>query len=436
MRAFDRALSAVQNNVANSTTPGFAKQRQLLTAMVFDPSLGFPGGVLPGKVVSYRDTYAEQSVRREQELIGRSSERAANLADIEPLFNVTEGSGLPTALSRLFQAFSVLSVSPNNLSSRQTVLNRAGELAAGFNQTAASLRSSSSNTDQQIRGAVDKINSLVGEIRAINQQRRNNGLTIGAAGPDAQLYTALENLSELVDVTALEQADGTVTVLAGGQVPLVIGEHQYELSTDFSNGPAQILDSEGDDVSGKLQRGRVSALLETRNETIPSYLADLDRLAAAVADRVNGLLADGVDLSGVAPLKNLFVYSGQPSVTLQVNDILPEELAASLSDAPGGNGNALRLAELANSKEVDGFTFTEFYGGMASRVGRELSGAREDELLHADLLAQAQGFRGDIQDVSLDEEAAHLIEFQRAYQASAQFLRVLNELTETVLQMV
>jgi flagellar hook-associated protein 1 FlgK len=38
--------------------------------------------------------------------------------------------------------------------------------------------------------------------------------------------------------------------------------------------------------------------------------------------------------------------------------------------------------------------------------------------------------------VSLDEEAAYLMQFQRAYQANAQMITTLNELTESVLQML
>ncbi len=436
MQAFDRALSTVQNNVANSNTPGFAKRRQSLIAMAFEPSFGFPGGVLAGKLLNYRDVYAERSVRHEQQMLGNASQRTANLANIEPLFNVTEEGGIPTALSGLFQAFSVLGVSPNNLSARQGVLDRARSLASSFNQAAANLRSSAYNTDQQIRGTVEKINALVSQVRDINAQRRNNYETVSAAGPDAQLNTALESLAELVDYTTLEQADGTVTVLLGGQVPLVIGDHQYQISADFSSGPVRVLDAQANDISGTVQSGRLDALLGLKNQTIPSYLADLDRLATVVADRVNGALFEGVDLNGATPTKNLFTYSDQPAVTLAVSDILPEELSAALPEAPGGNGNSLRLAALANSKEIDGFTFTEFYGGLASRLGRDLAEARDNEELHSDLLTQAQALRHENQGVSLDEEAAHMIEFQRAYQASAQFLKVLNDLTEVVIHLV
>jgi len=44
--------------------------------------------------------------------------------------------------------------------------------------------------------------------------------------------------------------------------------------------------------------------------------------------------------------------------------------------------------------------------------------------------------REEISGVSLDEEAAQMIEYQRAYQAAAQLVSVLNDLTDTLLSML
>jgi len=52
------------------------------------------------------------------------------------------------------------------------------------------------------------------------------------------------------------------------------------------------------------------------------------------------------------------------------------------------------------------------------------------------LLLQARAMRDEVSGVSLDEEAVHLIEFQRAYQASARLITVLNELTEITINLL
>jgi len=167
---------------------------------------------------------------------------------------------------------------------------------------------------------------------------------------------------------------------------------------------------------------------------LPSYVADLNRLAESFADRVNGILAAGVDVNGDTPAVDLFTFDAAngSALTLAVTEMTPEQIAAALPEAPGGNSNSLNLAALATSGEIDGFTFTEFYGRLGSRVGQGLANARREERSQSLLLSQAQNLRSQVSAVSLDEEAAALIEFQRSYQASAQLFRVLNEMTEVV----
>jgi flagellar hook-associated protein 1 FlgK len=52
------------------------------------------------------------------------------------------------------------------------------------------------------------------------------------------------------------------------------------------------------------------------------------------------------------------------------------------------------------------------------------------------LVTQAQKQRADATGVSLDKEAAKLLQFQQAYQAVGKMVSVLNSLTDTVLNIL
>ncbi|MBL8234262.1 MAG: hypothetical protein JNL98_37545, partial [Bryobacterales bacterium] len=78
-------------------------------------------------------------------------------------------------------------------------------------------------------------------------------------------------------------------------------------------------------------------------------------------------------------------------------------------------------------------SFTEFYGQLGARIGRDLVRVRNGAALQEQLANQARALREQQSGVSLDEEAARLIEAQRAYQANAQLFKVLNELTDTLI---
>jgi len=437
LRVFEDALSVTQNNVSNASTPGYAKQRLAFEAMPFQPAAGLPGGVWAAGLESARDEYAERAVQQQQEDLGKSEQLAAELARLEGFFDATGEAGIPGALNKLYQAFSAWSVAPNDAVARQVVIERAGDVAARFVETASNLGSASWALDRQIRNTVDTVNHLAGVLRDLNVQIRQDARMSSDAAVDAKIHTTLEELAQYVDFTVVKQADGSLTVLLGGQTPLVIADRQFQIQGDFSSSQTALQDVNGNDITSQVQRGRLSGMLEMRNSVIPSFMSDLNRLAAGVADRVNAILAAGVDANN-QPGAALFTYD--PAVgaasTLAVTSISPSQLAAALPDAPGGNGNTLTLMGLADSAEIDGSSFMEFYGTVARRLGRTLESAREDQKTNEQLLLQAQFLRSQASAVSLDEEATRLIQFQRSYQALARMVTALNELTQETINLV
>lgn len=438
MRVFERALAVVGNNVANVSTPGYAKQGLTLVAKPFQPNIGLGGGVSAGDLISFRNSYAEQAVRNRQQTWGRYAQNAEDLAKVEAALPVTEDTGIPAALSRLFQGFSALAVTPNDSSARQVVLDRAADVARNFNQTSALLQQAATDAARRLDAMLGQINHLAETVRTVNWERRQNFESVKDAGLDAQLHTALEDLAELVNFTLLDQPDGTVTVLLGGQVPLVIGDSVHPLRLDTSGATPRVVNDQGHQLSGIATEGRLAALVELTTKRLPSYIRDLDKLAEAVATVVNQGLRNGLDASGNPPTRDLFLFDPlAAAATLTVNDLSPGEIAAAAAGAPGGNRNALAIADLAVAKTVDGgYTFAEYYGKIAGRAGRELAEARANESVSQLLVAQARTLRGQISGVNLDEEAARLVELQRSYQAAAKMFQAIDEMTRNILDLI
>jgi len=72
--AYSEALSVVQNNVANASTPDYASQSISLEPLEFNPTTGYPGGVRAGQIVSSRNEYAEQAVQQQTTLLGQAQQ--------------------------------------------------------------------------------------------------------------------------------------------------------------------------------------------------------------------------------------------------------------------------------------------------------------------------------------------------------------------------
>ena len=434
---YGRALSVVENNITNAHTPGYVRQELELNPLPFDPGSGQTGGVVAGPLLSARSEFLEQTVRNQQQRLGSAQQKAGDLAQVETIFDLTSSSGIAGALSKLFTSFSQLSVNPHDASSRQAVIDQARVVAQSFHDATVRLAEVWANVDQSTRGVVAEVNRLTQKIAAINALHRGDAASSGDAGLDANLHAALEELSGLADFTLVRTEDGAFNVYLGGQTPLVVGDHAFNIDLSFASGQTALLDSQANDITAQITEGRLGGLLEEKNRLLPGYLGDLNTLAQALADNVNTLLSQGVDQNGVTPSLNLFSY-GLPDAafTLGVTGITPDQIAAALPSAPGGNGNAIALARLGVSPAVNGFSFIQFFGNLGARVGLDSSNARQDQSQDQDLLAQARQFRSDATSVSLNEEAAKLLQFQQAYQAVGKLVSVLDGLTQTVIELI
>jgi len=464
MQAFQQALDAISNNVANSSTPGYASQSVSMEALPFQPLAGLPGGVTVGGVQSSRDEYAEQNVRQQVSIQGTLESSSQNLAAIQTNFTVNSDQGIAGALNTLYQNFSSWSVTPTSNASQQTVITGAQQVALAFQQVYATLNQNQSATNVQLQQAVSQINSFASQLAADNQQIQKGDRN--DAGLDAQIHSTLESLSEYGDITATQQSDGTWTVLLGGQTPLVMGSQQYSISLSFSTPPgapatvaggappARILDSQGSDVTAQISQGQLAGLLQVRNTVLPSLIGGayqqggLNILAQGVADTVNGILTSGNISDGPPPVPGIPLFTYNPATptavagTLAVNSAMtPGQLAAIQPGPPEvSNGIALQLAALANptgaAGEIDGFTFTQYFGSLASQVGQQASTAQSQLQVQQQTVAQAQNLRSQVSGVSLNEEAARLVQFQTSYQATAQLVTVLDTLTQTTINML
>ena len=465
-------MAVTGNNVANSSTPGYVEQTQTFDALPFDVGSGLVGGVRAGEVVSARDQYAEEAVWQQNSLLGQATQDVNSLTSLQNNFGIAGDSGIATALNNLYSSFSAWGQSPTDTNARQTVLDQAQNVASAFQQTASGLATLTQNTEQQIQQTVTQVNQLVGQLQGYNTQilagDRND------AGLDAQVYSTLEQLSQYVNISATKQADGSLMVTAAGQTPLLIGATQYQLSYQleqpadppptYDNGPptAHILSASGVDITSTITTGQLGSLLNLRNNTLPTYIGDayqqgdLNVMAQKFADRVNQLLTSGniSDANGeTAAVQGvpLFTYAtnadGTPNATdvaqsLAVNpDITAGQLAAIDPGPPEvSNGIALALANLASPQdsndEIDGESYTQYYGDMASQVGSGLSAATDQQTVQQSALAQAQNLRQQETGVSLDEEAVNLVEFQRAYEANTHLVSVLDQITLDTINML
>lgn len=106
------------------------------------------------------------------------------------------------------------------------------------------------------------------------------------------------------------------------------------------------------------------------------------------------------------------------------------------SNGVSDNRNAERLAALGTANTLNGKSqsFTEGYAGLVEDIGVKTRQSQFDLDAGKTLLEQSTAQRESVSGVNLDEEAGKLIQYQAAYNASAQVISVAQDLFNTLLQ--
>ena len=99
------------------------------------------------------------------------------------------------------------------------------------------------------------------------------------------------------------------------------------------------------------------------------------------------------------------------------------------------NRNAVLLGQTRTQDILDGgnTNFENAYGSLIEEVGTKTAQAQVSRSASESLLLQTQANRDSVSGVNLDEEAANLIRYEQAYNASAQIINVARQLFDTLL---
>ena len=463
LSAYQRAIEISQNNVNNASTPGYAAQIADFTALSFDLNSGLAGGVA-ANTVSTRSKYLDDSVRAQTTTLGNAQQQSQSLGGIEGLFDISGTTGIPAAFSKLFNSFSALSVAPADGAARNAVVTAAKDVASGFQQIASSLDTAADGADQQIRSQLKQVDALASEIRGYNVAQEQTGTA--DAGRDAKLSAALEQLSSLVNISTRPSVGGGTDVLINGQIPLVLGAQKFSLSSAAAPAPAsapanpsgpaptQISDSEGRDITSQFSGGTLSGLLQFKNSTLAALRGDrnqagsINTLAKGFADRVNTLLTAGQIAAGppAVPGVPLFTYDAtdatKSAASLAVVAGVTGAQIATITPGPPvvSNGVALSFGDLAAgttaANQIAGVSYSQYFGAVAGSVGSQLSAQKSSADAAQQSSIQAQSLRSQLSGVSLDTEAVKLTQYQKAYSASAKLITILDQITQTTLDIL
>ena len=228
-----------------------------------------------------------------------------------------------------------------------------------------------------------------------------------------------------------------------GAMILVDGSDSIDVGTKIEEEDGLIthrLVWKGTDVNLTNINGQLAGLIQSRDEIIPQYMNELNRLTRNLVQEVNRVHRSGYGYLNNSTGVDFFNPNYTDAATIRINLDIQQDLnkiaSSSMPDAPGNNEIALQLAGLRNTPLINDNTVTlnDFYNGLVGGLGVESREARSFTDNYELLGQQVYNARQSVEGVSLDEEMTNLIKFQHAYDAAARVITVMDQALDMVIR--
>ncbi len=418
LRTHAYAIETTSHNVANAGTDGYRRQRvDLRTAFPRQSPIGPMGaGVGTSGVSRATDALADLRARGAAANASAFGARTTNALHAEDAFGEPD-RGISTALAGAWAAFSALTVKPSDAAARLQVLSSLQDLAGRVNDVRISLTTLHDDTLARIANEVAFANDAAVRIAEINRHARGpDGLPADLAD---QRDLLLDQLAASVGARSEVQADGRVRVTVGG---LSIVDADRAVALTLSTTPTvEITHPSGPVAIG----GVAGGLLASVTTDLPGYRTQLDTFVTSLVAALNTTHSAGLTPAGANGGPLLADAGG----VLSVVPASPAEIAA--ADAGGGAQNGRNADALANLRGPHGEALRAVITAVSTSVAG-LSRSTGTAQSVADAAAQR---RDSLVGVNLDEEMTQLVAQQRAYDAAARIVSVVDEMLQTLIAM-
>jgi flagellar hook-associated protein 1 len=430
------AIEATANNIANVNTPGYSRQEVVLSegTPVQQGNLLFGSGVYLTGFQSVRDRLLDLRIQQATQQQGFADSQVSTLNQVQALFAVSAG-GIDSNLSAFFNGLQQLSTNGTSSASRQSVLTAAQNLSGSFHQAITQLSNIQSNLNLQVGQYVDKVNQLMGQIASLNVQVSQ--LTFTGTDPgviEDQRTELMRQLAQYIDVTDVQTSQGDTLTTANG-MGLVVGAQSFDLQMQADSSGTEHVYASGQDITSRLHTGQLGSAIEARDTFIPQVISQVNTLASQLATAFNTAHRAGYDLNGNTNQNFFAVPTGaQDAANFNVLSTDPNAIAASSSQTSlAGTGNVANMLAVNDQRLPCGSTPLDYYASIVFNVGNAASQAQLNSQTAGLSVRQLQDQRNSLSGVSINEETANLIQYQRAFQASAKIVSIINDLTQAVL---
>ena len=414
--AQQQALDVAAHNVANANTVGYTRQEATLgAANPLHLSAGVTqngAGAFLGQgvdVTAYRrvrDSFLDLQVRAQNMALGDATTSAEALDRVQTAIGEPSTTGVNALLGKFYTAWSDLANHPESDSSKQAVNAAAKTLADAIGGLAGEIQQAGADAGAEftnLTGATGPIKAAATSLAQLNKAI-DTALQAGQSPNDLldRRDQVLDDLSQYGQVSVTQMGNGAIQVMLGNQSVV------SDTTVDWQVPPPAGFTPGG---------GQLGALQTLSNTTIPGYLTQLDAFAKTIHDDVDAAYGSSF-------------FTGSTAATLGTGILTASAITAGSGASPASGSNDLATAVAALR---DSSTATAQYGALVRQVGSDTDNASRAQSVAQAAVNAAEDRRQNVSGVSLDEEMASMLRFQRGYQASARVMSTIDDMLDTLI---
>lgn len=475
--------AALSKNIANASNPDYSRRVGMLTvdangAQKLTIERTYDNGLVKQVMNSTADAAGQEVLQ--QKLEGIKSLLGGNDYETAP----------STYMKTLRDNLQAYATKPNESTLAATVISSAKDVANSLNGISSEIQAMRGTIDREITDLIEKLNGLLTQFTDVNAAIKSGtalGKDVNNELDMRERY--LKQISEIVGVRsftrdnndlALYTTDGTMLFDAGARAISFTPKPAYDASIE---GNPIVIDGQkvtAGESGNSTARGKLQALLQIRDDIVPTYQNQLDETARGLIELFQ---QEDMTGGGADPLPGLFTWSGyaagdlvpatgtiEPglSALIKVNDTLVKSMAGDPTllrdggyDVDGlGVGSVVYLGnvndEAGYSGLLDGYVaafekerdfdtdamidaktsigeYATASVGWLEQLISESATASDNKQAQLTRVAEALS---NTTGVSLDEEMALMLDLEQGYKASSKLVATVDEMIQALLASV
>ena len=304
LSAAQAGLRTVSNNIANVSTPGYARERVSLSTGV---TQGRVSGVVIGEPSRIADRFLEQSVYLRSGDVGRTEVTANYLDRLQALLGEPGAeAGLPARLDAIAASAISMTGAQRSEQTSAAFIADVQDAISTFRQLEGDVAVLRGDVESEVGFSVDQVNGLLQRIHTLNDTvSQQKGLGRSSAGAEGQRMTAIEELSGMLNITTRMQPDGRINIDAPNGTVLVdsrLRQLSYPIAGDgvdqptypvidirYANDAGQPGAATGQKLDSASIGGKLGGLLDLRDRALPDFSDQLGQLFGGVAETLNAV---------------------------------------------------------------------------------------------------------------------------------------------------